>query len=73
MIIDRDKYPGRYKYRKVMGDNWLTVKEIAFDVGSDASVVNTVLRRWEAKGLVERRTKIVTWGKAPLEWRWKNG
>lgn len=69
--INDHTHPGRAKYYKAMGNSWMTSKEIAIEVGSSQEVVNTVLRRWEAIDLVERRKKVVTWGKAPLEWRWK--
>ena len=71
--IDDHKHPGRAKYYRAMGDKWMTAKEVSFEVKSSVFVVNTVLRRWEDIGIVERRKKVVTWGKPPIQWRWKNG
>lgn len=69
--IDDHIHPGRAKYYAAMGDKWLTSKEVAFAVNADVTTVNTVLRRWEVIGIIERRLREVKLGRQPVEWRWK--
>ena len=69
--IDDHIHPGRAKYYTAMSDNWMTSKEVAFAVEADVTTVDTVLRRWESVGIIERRFREVKRGRKPIEWRWK--
>lgn len=66
---DKNRRPGLWKYKQIMGNKWMTTKEIAIAVDADVQTANTIVRRWEKHGYVARRVRDVARGRKPIEWQ----
>ncbi len=66
---DKNRRPGLWRYKQAMGESWMTTKEIALKLDTEVETVNTIVRRWEEHGYVERRVRDVARGRKPIEWR----